>query len=240
MPLDEIGILMFSWMIHKHCVVFFNDLWWTTHRDNDVSKVDCWLIYHGKCQYTDTIPLTKEEFKTRKPYLNSVEKLFFSNPDENLQSTTEDSEHETRTVQKMEVIEHDEDELLKDVESSFDVDIKKPKPKPKPKPSVPLRSSAQIKQQNDMLMAGIMSSLHSTNSDLLDLHSTNADDSGVHSTSQDGGDSTIDFKPRGRKTCNSLRAAAAALAVSKDASKSNLGKFNIQKFQLKKDINQES
>ena len=26
MPLDEIGILMFSHMMHKHCVVFFNDL----------------------------------------------------------------------------------------------------------------------------------------------------------------------------------------------------------------------
>ena len=89
-----------------------------------------------------------------------------------------------------------------------------------------------------MLTSGILSSLHSTNSDLLDLHSTTADDSGVHSTSQDGVDSTIDSKPRGRKTCNSLRAAAAALTVSNAAS--NQGKFSIQKFQLKKDIKQES
>ena len=137
---------------------------------------------------------------------------------------------------------NDEDELLKDVESSFDVHVKKTKPKlktkpkPKPKPSVLLRHSAQIKQQDDMLTSGILSSLHSTNSDLLDLHSTTADDSGVHSTSQD---STIDLKPGGCKTRNSLRAAAAALAVSasnhnRSKAASNQGKFSIQRFQLKK------
>ena len=80
-----------------------------------------------------------------------------------------------------------------------------------------------------MLTSGILSSLHNTNSDLLDLHSTTADDSGVHSTSQDGPDSTIDLKPRGCKTHNSL-SAAAALAVSKAVS--NQGKFSIRKFQL--------
>ena len=168
------------------------------------------MIYHGKCQYTDTIHLTDEEWEARKPYLESVEKHFFRNPDENLQSTTEESDKETCTVQKIEFIgliekveNNDEDELLKDVESSFDVDVKKPKlkpklkpkPKPKPKPSVPLRCSARIKQKDDMFTSGILSSLHSTKSDLLDLHSTTADDSGVHSTSQDGADSTIDSKP---------------------------------------------
>ena len=131
MPLDEIRILMFSCMMHKHCVVFFNDLWWTTYKDNDLSKVHCWLIYRGKCQYTDTIHLTNEEWEARKPYLEAVEKHFFSNPDENLQSTTEESDKETCTVHKMEVIgliekveNNDEDELLKDVESSFDVHVK--------------------------------------------------------------------------------------------------------------------
>ena len=128
MPLDEIGILMFGRMMHKHCVVFFNDLWWTTRRDNDVSKVDCWLIYRGKCQYTDTIPLTKE-FKNRKAYLDTVEKLFFGNPDQNLQSTTEDTVHQTCTVQK--TADNDEEELLEDVASTFDVEVSKLKPKPK-------------------------------------------------------------------------------------------------------------
>ena len=139
MPLDEIGILMFSRIMHKHCVVFFNDLWWTTRKDNDLLKVDCWLIYRGKCQYTDNIHLTKEEWEARKLYLESVEKHFFSNPDENLQSTTEESDKETCTLQKMEVIgliekveNNDEDELLKDVESSFDVHIKRPSPNPNP------------------------------------------------------------------------------------------------------------
>ena len=88
-----------------------------------------------------------------------------------------------------------------------------------------------------MLTSGILSSLHSTNSDLLDLHSTTADDSGVHSTSQDRADSTIDSKPRGSKTCNSLRAATAALAISasnhnRSKAASNQGKFSIWRFQL--------
>ena len=63
---------------------------------------------------------------------NQMKKHFFSNPDENLQSATEESDKETCTVQKMEVIgsikkveNNDEDELLKDVESSFDVHVKK-------------------------------------------------------------------------------------------------------------------
>ena len=236
MPLDEIGILMFSRMMHKHCVVFFNDLWWTTRRDNDVSKVDCWLIYRGKCQYTDTIPLTNEEFKNRKAYLDTVEKQFFGNPDENLQSTTEDTVHQTCTVQK--TADNDEEELLEDVASTFDVEVSKPKPKPKRKsksnPPVPLRRSARIKHQDDMLNAGILSSLHSTNSDLLDLHSTNSENIVVHSTSQDAADSSMDSKPGGRKTHNSLRAAAAALALSNSAPKPKSAKFSIRRFQLRK------
>ena len=39
MPLDEIGILMFSRMMHKHCIIFFNDVWWMTCKDNDVYYV---------------------------------------------------------------------------------------------------------------------------------------------------------------------------------------------------------
>ena len=81
-----------------------------------------------------------------------------------------------------------------------------------------------------MLTAGILSSLH--NADDSSVHSTNADDNGVHSTSQDDVHSTIDSKPQGCKTHNSLRAAAAALAVSKAAS--NQGNLSIRKFQLKK------
>ena len=48
MPLDEIGILLFSKMMHKHVVVFFNDLYWTTRSDNDITKCDCYLSLPGK------------------------------------------------------------------------------------------------------------------------------------------------------------------------------------------------
>ena len=64
MPLDEIGILLFSRMMHKHVVVFFNDLYWTTRSDNDITKCDCYLSYRGKCRYVNTVQLTKEEWNT--------------------------------------------------------------------------------------------------------------------------------------------------------------------------------
>ena len=64
MPLDEIGILLFSQMMHKHVVVFFNDLYWTTRSDNDITKCDCYLSYQGKCKYVNTVQLTKEEWNT--------------------------------------------------------------------------------------------------------------------------------------------------------------------------------
>ena len=65
--------------------------------------------------------LNKEEFKNRKAYLDTVEKHFFGNPDENLQSTTEDTVHQTCTVQK--TADNDEEELLEDVVSTFDVEV---------------------------------------------------------------------------------------------------------------------
>ena len=81
MPLDEIGILLFSRMMHKHVVVFFNDLYWTTRSDNDITKCDCYLSYRGKCKYVNTVQLTKEEWNTGKDYLKAFEQMwFFDNP----------------------------------------------------------------------------------------------------------------------------------------------------------------
>ena len=65
MPLDEIGILLFARMMHKHVVVFFYEIWWTTCSDC-AYKADCYLIYCGKCQFSNTIPLTDAEWDSRK------------------------------------------------------------------------------------------------------------------------------------------------------------------------------
>ena len=42
-PLDEVGIFMFARMMHKHILVFFNDVFWCTRRDNDFTKCDAIL-----------------------------------------------------------------------------------------------------------------------------------------------------------------------------------------------------
>ena len=68
-------------MMHKHVVVFFNDLYWTTRADNYIEKCDCYLSYRGKCNYLNTVQLTKEEWNARKDYLKAFEQMwFFDNP----------------------------------------------------------------------------------------------------------------------------------------------------------------
>ena len=37
-PFDEVGILMFARMMHKHVAVYFNDLYWTKKVDHDCAK----------------------------------------------------------------------------------------------------------------------------------------------------------------------------------------------------------
>ena len=66
MPLDEIGIFLFARMMHRHVTVCFNDLWWTTQIDRDSTNVDCILIYCGKCIYVPTVPMSPDEYVTKK------------------------------------------------------------------------------------------------------------------------------------------------------------------------------
>ena len=79
MPLDEIGIMMFARMMHKHVTVCFNDLLWMTRRDDDSTNVDCVLVYHGKCIYVPTVPLSSEEYLSKKQYLDTVRKAWNDN-----------------------------------------------------------------------------------------------------------------------------------------------------------------
>ena len=72
MPLNEIGIVLFARMMHRHITICFNDLWWTTRADDDSTNVDCILVYHGKCIYVTTVPMSHEEYVAKKPYLETV------------------------------------------------------------------------------------------------------------------------------------------------------------------------
>ena len=159
MPLDEIGILLFSRMMHKHVVVFFNDLYWTTRADNDIHKCHCCLSYRGKCKYVDTVELTKDEWNARKDYLKAFEQMwFFDNPPRDC--TMQDQKPVIGTVVKL-------DPALQDVAETFDVDIQKPKRQCKKKgrklpQEKPTRRSQRLKEQDDRLNTSILSSLHST------------------------------------------------------------------------------
>ena len=159
-PLDEIGILMFARMMHKHVAVYFNDIYWTTRVDHDCSKCDAHLIYRGKCVYEDSVQLTKDEWDKRKSYLEAFQKAY---EDRDNQDPT-NSVHSTTThtvVGSIKTTEPDgEDALLQDLSESLDVTIKKPKKqKPKLKPT---RRSKRIKEQDEALNRSIQLSVHST------------------------------------------------------------------------------
>ena len=90
-------------MMHRHVVVFLNELWWSTRSDNDYSKADCYLIYHGKCKFSDSIPLTTKEWDSHKNYLTAFGEHYFQTLKEqeeeenkNLHSTSEDQQAETK------------------------------------------------------------------------------------------------------------------------------------------------
>ena len=238
MPLDEIGILMFSRMMHKHCAVFFNEVWWTTKREADLSKIDCWLIYRGKCKYSNTVPLTKEEWKSRKDYLKSAVKAYFD-------ANETDVANGGNVVGSVSKVEESEDQLLEEVEETLDVSVK-PKTPRKPKPVVePVRRSLRIRNQDERLTAGILGNLHSTSTPRpsRNQHSTSTPrqsrnqqststpsrSSSVHSTSSS--ESRHSTKPKQRTTRNSLRSAATS-SVAKAAKIK--GKFSVSNFVLKK------
>ena len=241
MPFDEIGILLFAHMMHKHVVVFFNEIWWTTRSDNNYSKADCYLIYQGKCKYCDTIPFTDDEWEARKEYLTAFGEHYFETLAElekelnaNLHSTNEgeqadqgnSNEHSTTTDDNCTVhgktfavvgtVEKtEEEELLNEVESSFNVKVDRKK-RPKRNISVePTCRSKRLQNQDDRLLDKMFSGAgfqHSTSSSPVSKP-----------------------KPKPRTTRNSNKTAASVRAsnsVSNAAKKK--GKFDLKNFVLKK------
>ena len=196
-PFDEVGILMFARMMHKHVAVYFNDLYWTTRIDHDCSKCEAHLIYRGKSFYDNTIPLTTEEWEKRKDYLTAFNENFNKNDRNDVQSTSAI----VGEVEKFELVDPDDDALMQDISDSFNVQVSKPKNKPVAKPT---RRSKRIQEKEDALSRSILSSLHSTRS-----------------------------KPR--TTRNSLRTSSDVTASNIVANaKKRQGKFNINKFTLRK------
>ena len=195
-PFDEIGILMFARMMHKHVAVYFNDLYWTTRIDHDCTKCEVHLIYRGKSFYDNTIPLTTEEWEKRKDYLTAFNDNFNARHSGNANSTTVI----VGEVEKSELVDDNEAALMQDITESFNVLVKKPVQKPVSKPT---RRSKRIQNREDALTRSIMLSVHSTS------------------------------KPR--TTRNSLR-TSTNIKVSTIVSnaKKRHGKFNINKFTLRK------
>ena len=71
-PLDEIGIMIFARFAHRHVAVLCNNKHWITSSDNDIYKADVVLLYRGNCKFVRAIPLTDEEYASRKEYLDTV------------------------------------------------------------------------------------------------------------------------------------------------------------------------
>ena len=207
MPLDEIGLLMFSRMMHKHCAVFFNEVWWTTRKDNNLKKCDCWLIYRGKLQFTDTMLLTKDEWKSCKEYLKSAAESYFKNMQN--EGTDVETNGNGTVIDSVDQVDNAEEKLLEDVASTFDVNVNNVKPKKPHKakvPGVPTHRSLRIQNQDEVLNANFLGSmnitphtpknqystadsepipnLHSTTevTDSPKVHSTRSTRSSVHST----------------------------------------------------------
>ena len=155
-PLDEVGILMFAWMMHKHVAVYFNDLYWTTQKDNNCEKCDAHLIYRGKSCYENTIPLTKDEWEKRKDYLTQFNDNFEERNGQDVHSTSAI----VGEVQKSEVSDEDENALIEDISDTFNVDVTKNKPAKK-LVAKPTRCSKRI-QEKDALTRSILSSVQST------------------------------------------------------------------------------
>ena len=160
-PLDEIGILMFARMMHKHVAVYFNDIYWTTRVDHDTTKCDAHLIYRGKCVYEGTVQLTKDEWNKCKAYLEAFKKAY----EEQSNEEDETNVHSTNTHHIIGSIEtdaqEDEEQLLMDVSDSLDVKIVRKQKKEKPKVK-PTRRSLRIKEQDDALNQSLFLSVHST------------------------------------------------------------------------------
>ena len=195
-PFDEVDILMFARMMHKHVAVYFNDLYWTTRVDHDCAKCEAHFIYRGKSCYENTIPLTTEEWEKRKDYLTAFNDNFKGRDSKDVQSTSAI----VGEVQKSEILDEDDAALMEDINDTFNVHVRKPAKKPMAKPT---RCSKWIKEKEDALTRSILLSVHSTS------------------------------KPR--TTRNSLRTSSDVTASNiVSNAKKRQGKFNINKFTLRK------
>ena len=129
-PLDEVGILMFARMVHKHVAVYFNDLYWIMRVDHDCAKCEAHLIYQGKSCY-NTIPLTSEEWEKQKDYLTAFNENLKARDGKDVQSTSAI----VGEVEKLEIVDDNEAALMQDISDTFNVQVSKPAKKPVAKPT---------------------------------------------------------------------------------------------------------
>ena len=130
-PLDEVGILMFARMMHKHVAVYFNDLYWTTRVDYDCAQCEAHLMFQGKLCYENTIPLTSEEWEKQKDYLIAFNDNFKGSDSKDVQSTSTI----VGEVEKSEIVDEDKAALMEDINDTFNVHVSKPAKKPVAKPT---------------------------------------------------------------------------------------------------------
>ena len=59
---DPVAIVIWARCYRKHVAIFCNYYVWCTHKQDDVSKCDIFLVYRGDNCFQQTRPMTTEEF----------------------------------------------------------------------------------------------------------------------------------------------------------------------------------
>ena len=74
-PLDQLGILIYARMYHKHIAIVLSGNVWTTHKDNSLDHCELFLAYCGGVNFSDTctgpdvapLPSPPPELKMMEP-----------------------------------------------------------------------------------------------------------------------------------------------------------------------------
>ena len=75
-PIDQLGLLIITWMYHRHFAVFMKDGVWSTRRDNSTENCAIYFAYNGGSLFLDTMEV--------EPCVNDNMDLFLQDINETL------------------------------------------------------------------------------------------------------------------------------------------------------------
>ena len=57
-PLDEIGLVVWTCMYHKHICILMNGKYWSTQAEHDSTKCNYFIAFRGNLEFTNTVQAT--------------------------------------------------------------------------------------------------------------------------------------------------------------------------------------